>query len=345
MKLSRILFILAGLFIGLLLIEIFFRSFPSITGVYTTQHNSIPKIYTEDKERGYALLPDSKSRHISYYGDFDVVYHVNSQGVRSLKDTYGDKYAKRILLLGDSFVFGHGVEDNETLSSRLENALNEKYGDSEFEVINGGISGYNIDQEYLTLKKYSFLKPDIVLIGMCSNDVVEIKNNNWVVDNKGDIIKVITNIYADNDNRLRFVSDFSEKRVIEFLRRHSYTYTFLGILKQVIRSKLRGRYREYRLDPSGLNKSIKVFSLFDSFCNNIGAELIIFSVEPSKSGSDSLIEYLKKDSKKDGFQFFDITGLYSLEKDLFYPRDGHWSPSGTKIIADWLTDKIINKYE
>jgi hypothetical protein len=131
----------------------------------------------------------------------------------------------------------------------------------------------------------------------------------------------------------------------EFLRKYSYTYTFLGILKHAIKNKQKGHYREYRLDDLGLEKIIKVLSLLKDFCEDIGAKLIIFSVEPSKGGKDSLIEYLKKDSEKGRFEFLDITELYSLKKDIFYLRDGHWSPGGIKLIAEWLDKKIINQYE
>lgn len=78
----------------------------------------------------------------------------------------------RIIVLGDSYTFGWGVEMNETFSKVLERKLNMGSGGTRYEVMNLGVPGYDATQEaemYRTAgARYN---PDLVIIGFCSNDV------------------------------------------------------------------------------------------------------------------------------------------------------------------------------
>jgi len=81
---------------------------------------------------------------------------------------------KRILLLGDSFFWGFGVNDNDVISELLQQKLGDKT-----EVINGSVTGYGTDQELLWLTKEGLrYKPDLVILGFFpTNDLDEISNS------------------------------------------------------------------------------------------------------------------------------------------------------------------------
>ncbi len=67
---------------------------------------------------------------------------------------------RRLLVLGDSFVWGFGVEEDDIFTSRLE-----RESGYAVEVINAGVSGYGTDQEYLLWReKASRWQPDDVLL-------------------------------------------------------------------------------------------------------------------------------------------------------------------------------------
>ena len=89
---------------------------------------------------------------------------INSRGLRGREITY-DKPAgvNRILVLGDSFIWGYGVADEEVLTEVLAERLQK--GSGHYEVLNGGVSGWGTDQEYLFLKEEGFrYRPDIVVL-------------------------------------------------------------------------------------------------------------------------------------------------------------------------------------
>ena len=77
----------------------------------------------------------------------------------------------RVLCFGDSCIFGFGVDDEDTLPSRLEAKLDSMCPSCRFEVINMGIPGYS-SRQGLELAKLWIprLSPDIVMIAYGTND-------------------------------------------------------------------------------------------------------------------------------------------------------------------------------
>jgi lysophospholipase L1-like esterase len=74
-----------------------------------------------------------------------VTYHFNSYGFRGPEwTTTRQPGTARIALIGDSFVFGSGVEADDTLDRALARTLEETSPATRFEVLNLGMAGNNI---------------------------------------------------------------------------------------------------------------------------------------------------------------------------------------------------------
>lgn len=96
---------------------------------------------------------------------FSVRVRHNNLGQRdtTLVETMPRK--KRMLVIGDSFVWCYGVESKDCFVDRLEQLH------PEWDIINGGIAGTGTDQQYLYLRdKLIELKPDVVLLLVIQND-------------------------------------------------------------------------------------------------------------------------------------------------------------------------------
>lgn len=77
----------------------------------------------------------------------------------------------RIVGLGDSVMFGHGVADDDVYLTVLERSLNQSSGHSRFEVINTAVPGYSTVMEVETLKEKGLsYAPDIVVLHFVRND-------------------------------------------------------------------------------------------------------------------------------------------------------------------------------
>ncbi|MFT7664936.1 MAG: hypothetical protein ACI87A_003170, partial [Planctomycetota bacterium] len=78
----------------------------------------------------------------------------------------------RIVGIGDSVMFGWGVEEPQTFLALLEQKLNEQFPERSWEVINTAVPGYNTVIEVATLATKALqLEPDLVLIGFVGNDL------------------------------------------------------------------------------------------------------------------------------------------------------------------------------
>lgn len=89
-----------------------------------------------------------------------VFYLFNQEGYRT--DTIKKKtdFSKPIILIvGDSMLFGHGLNFSNTFGYKLSKAL-----DNKFEVLNFAVQGFGTDQMFLMLKRiFPIYKPDIVI--------------------------------------------------------------------------------------------------------------------------------------------------------------------------------------
>jgi lysophospholipase L1-like esterase len=105
--------------------------------------------------------------------EFDVLVRTNGQRMRESKDFALDTDAYRITVVGDSFVWGHGVEEEERFTERLE----EKLGPG-FEVLNFGIAGFGSGQQLLKLQQDVLLfRPDLLVVAFFLNDLVELSRD------------------------------------------------------------------------------------------------------------------------------------------------------------------------
>ncbi len=87
---------------------------------------------------------------------------------------------KRLMLLGDSMVFGVGLPEEKTLPSQIEARIQAPGGPG-VEVINAGIFGYNIVQQIAILEDIGpQYRPDLVVACFVHNDI-----ENWGLGDGG----------------------------------------------------------------------------------------------------------------------------------------------------------------
>ena len=101
-------------------------------------------IHILDDTLGHAHKPGSQANHLT--GEFDVTYHITENGERRIPGNESEQPVA--LFLGDSFTFGHGVEDDETFSAVLQ----AEYW-RERSIHNLGVMGWDTVRSLLHLSK------------------------------------------------------------------------------------------------------------------------------------------------------------------------------------------------
>ena len=96
---------------------------------------------------------------------------VNHQGLRNEEEV--NPQAFRILALGDSMTFGPYVANRETWPALLEADLRRAIPEPPIQVLNAGVPGYSIPQEYGYLKEKGLrLQPQLVILAVHMNDII-----------------------------------------------------------------------------------------------------------------------------------------------------------------------------
>ncbi|MEK6760731.1 MAG: SGNH/GDSL hydrolase family protein [Nanoarchaeota archaeon] len=135
---------------------------------YEYSYKNLSNLEVElDSHFGWKLIPNYTG--CRYQPDTNKIISKihNSNGLRMSKEiSYEKGNKKRVLLLGDSFVYGFGLNDSETIAVKLQEDLGENY-----EVINMGVDGYGTGQEILQFYEEGLkYDPDIVLLFFYPND-------------------------------------------------------------------------------------------------------------------------------------------------------------------------------
>lgn len=96
----------------------------------------------------------------------------NSLGMRDAEPLPIESEAvSRIVILGDSYTFGWGVDGDSTYPTVLEKQLNDGLRERPFEVLNLGVSGYNTQDEAVVLEHKGLLwRPDLIVLSYVLND-------------------------------------------------------------------------------------------------------------------------------------------------------------------------------
>jgi hypothetical protein len=127
-----------------------------------------------DEKFAHVFKPNSQFRLISSKpGEYNVKVDINNYGLRGNNIDINKKPGtERIMAIGDSFTFGVGANNDETIPALIEQGLRAKNVNAE--VINAGFGNYSPALHYLRLRdEYIEFKPDFVLLFFDFSDLAD----------------------------------------------------------------------------------------------------------------------------------------------------------------------------
>ena len=126
------------------------------------------RAFQHDIRLGWKPIPNVDMELQSLNTTFSVSH--NSKGFRDRE--HGEKSKPRLAIVGDSFVWGYDVEEQERFSNKLQTML------PEWDVLNLGVSGYGMGQTFLLMQEtFDDFKPDVVFLLKTYNDRDDNKRN------------------------------------------------------------------------------------------------------------------------------------------------------------------------
>jgi SGNH hydrolase-like domain, acetyltransferase AlgX len=345
---KKILLLFGVLFGGLLVTELICRLVmedPLKTESKNSRSWRVEGLVT-DPELAYSFQPEYSGR-MRLEGEYDLPFHINGQGLRDEVDFPSEHPGvQRILLLGDSFVFGVGVPFEDTLGEQLERALNTgEEGSEPVEVVAAGVPGYGPDDYALLAERWvPRLHPDLVVVAFFTgNDIYDcnLKRSDPKVVVDGYMVSrrqawsygirkysVLANLALQSFSPYGRTEEPRAKHVtpaaVELMCRSMYPWlSRLAAVSQdggppVAALLLYGKDYLSSLHRSGKGYEIKGLPEVLASMRHLGITVL-----------DPLEIWLPEDATVERY---------------FFPRDAHHTAAGNHFVAEWLASALRQQF-
>ena len=176
--------------------------------------------FQNDELLDYVLTPDFEGEFVKQ--EFTTEIKTNSLGLMDVEYREKKENDFRILVLGDSFVWGgYGTTLNQTFVKIVERKLNDLSSKTNYQVINGGIPGYGTDQQLLLLTEKAYrLDPDLVILSF-------FVGNDFLNNLETNELTVIDGVTVSNIPGEKFIEKL---RAFLLLNLHSYRIVEKGAI-------------------------------------------------------------------------------------------------------------------
>lgn len=252
----------------------------------------------------------------------DIQYTINNQGFRSafdFRDSVTNK--KKVMLIGDSFLFGMYLEEGKTITNKLD-----VLSDSTHIFYNVSVPGWGIDQMFIAYLKYvEIIKPDIVILLYIDDDMMRNLHAQRSIGRKKRF-------------RIEKESLVEDDRPPNALERFCWT--------NQISNRLYTRYLQWysvQLTKVMFTKIIESEQAYNRESYFIHAPLENHVLEEDTQILFDLEDYVVSE---DGnfLQLYDSLVQLSDEqiRSHYIPDDGHFSEKGTDLVSKLIYSEILD---
>jgi len=293
-----------------------------------------PGMFKFDRMLGWTL---NDGIYLQNHIDFQTNYTI-SDGKRLTVNNGCNDSRRTINLFGDSFTFGIGVNDYETIASLLSKELAGKYC-----VNNYGISGYGPDQYKLLydMKDVSDISVFIILTG---NDYIDINSNM----DQGEVRYKPFLVSENNHYRWGFPEPTSYDKSTN-IKQSRFSFQLLFLLRNSLKKipiivNLRNYFVKADIDyvKSSIDK-------FDFLYKSMDRDKTYFLIVPSYSLASGISKYTNEGSFEQllneyltdhNFKHVSLYKQNTLKIEDYWIHEGHPNPNGNLKIAMSISNMI-----
>jgi hypothetical protein len=327
--------VVCGLIVGLLAVEyLLLRGALRYHGIADSQ------VFEHDDELGWKLLPNVETPASAL--EFAITVRTDAMGLRTSGRTDAWRSAShRLLVAGDSFAFGWGVEGDQMLSARLQDALAAR--GVQAAVLNAGVPGYSTDQEYLLWRRLEpQVHPEVVVLLMSGNDPPA--DNTSTVNMSGAIYS--KPIFRVSNGELELhglpVPDKQPLAPASFQPlkarlRPLATYALARQFNATVRTPRTPVSEPIPVITSdAMPVTGAILAAFNRELRAEGGKLLVVLI-PSPAVRDALATICSEE----GIAFVDLGPTFAGHPDLLFKYDGHWNARGHQTAANAVLTTLI----
>jgi hypothetical protein len=332
------LLIVLFVLVAAVFLELSMRAAPSLLNAYPITRNYMPNIFRPDVNITWTVRANASSLHQHIAGDFSVTVHTDEKGFRKGRSMSLGKNS--ILVLGDSFTFGFGVEDNQTYPYYLSEKL------PDYNIINAGLtSGMSFDTEYVYLREhFKEIKPSLVIVQVYpGNDFSDIKSNEWIPENFDVPERVVTSFDVDSDGNLYTRRAIPLFKAGLFLQRHSYLFNFLWRRRHSLE---KFAMRNDLVDATTLQRAEIIVKALSNFSaeNNVPIVVVIIPItkdEQQRLMLEGTVHKFEEMLQKNNMPYTYLDSLFNYPAEqIHFKHDGHYNSFGNEIVADGISEYL-----
>lgn len=330
-------------FFFILLIGIFILLVTSVLGELLVR-NFYPQVLLGPRwsysEKYHIVWPENEIITNEIPGEWKFIYTTNEYHSRGKVIGLSNAYEKaNIVVLGDSYSFGQGVNDNEEYASVLSHKLKD-----DFNVVNLSVSGWALTQE---IRRYYELgqlyKPQLVILQFCENDpwgntyfkVTDIENGKFVFKN------------SDNSStrwKRALSNSFLQKSCLYVMIRDFLKNTSFN---QRIVSNSVGETRGGIVRDKEIEREVFYTNLLDLFVRDLNASGIpLIMIAPNRE-IDNFPLIKRKVEELDSLnliKYHETEDWFEKGIDYSSPEGHHWGRKGHAVIGEKLSDIITREF-
>ena len=268
-------------------------------------------------------------------GKWKFTYTINECGYRGKKIPISNSYEKsNIVILGDSYSFGTGVDDGEEFPAVMHNYLIDNY-----DIINLSVGGYGLTQEIRRYYEFGQLyQPQIVILQFASNDL---EDNYWSMVTK---IENGRFVFYTSNNSVDWVKQYLSKSIIQksqlynFFRHSAYLY----LRKRYLRSPKEKGIASGISPHEDFHNSL--LELFAKDLKRKGIGLILISVNGENHGQIMNFPFIKQkvsELDSNGFlEYIEVAPWFKNVEDYGSPEGHSWGQKAHAILGYKLAEFI-----
>jgi len=291
--------------------------------------------------------------------EYRINIRTNSAGIRADRDIPFEKNegVKRIVLLGDSFGMGYGVDLEDTFSSQMENRLNAT--GLQCEVVNLSVSGHGTAEQLITLREQGFqYQPDVVLIAWHGSDLQDNVRSNLYRLEGGRLVQA-SKTYLPGVKTREFLFQFA---VYRWMAEYSHMYSCLRenaahLIKYTVLPAIRSlsNVNDSEEEPSEDAKkraaayrekiSIALLKEIEKECSSHGSHLLILDIPVKLDRMEFMSTFPVDKEKPHNFKIFSPIEIFKKQngKKLYWEESmGHFTPFGCRLVGEGLATTIID---
>lgn len=288
--------------------------------------------------------------------EFSTAFRVGTQGLRGedLRPRREDTF--RILALGSSDTFGYGVEDHEAYPARLEVLLRQLHPEIDVQVLNGGVPGHGTLDEGLWLRAVGpEVRPDLILLQFVSQ----------------------SDFYANQDPPKRSIltgtgesppteeapppdeSGWASRvvRPLHGLKERSHvaalvieTASYLGLRAGLLGNVASMWGEEFTAEDA--RQTREALGLVAREASALGVPIVFLYTtgkapvvvgEGPPPPSEAVVRAAAEAARA---PWIDVAGALRTREDhldLYFVRDGHWTPAGHEAVAETVAVQLTNR--